>query len=159
MKLKKTALAVLPLLLLLGLVLAPQSVQGADGTVGSIDLDLTTIVENTLLSVRFYDLTVSSDYWINHTGDSTGFAYTTGDDQTELSIPIRVEMPATGNAFSIMLLNSTYTLLIDSHTLFVSPYSDFLDEDQYIDLGIPIMVIVIFAGIIVTLIAAFKFRG
>lgn len=158
MKLRKTTIAILPILLLLALALAPQPALAADGTEGSIDLDLTTVVENTLLSVRFYELTVSSDYWINHTGDSTGFAYGTSDDQNELSIPIRITMPTSGNAFTIMLLNSTYTLVVAQHTLFVSPYSDYLDEDQFIDLGIPILVIVIFAGIIVALIAGFKLR-
>ena len=158
MKLRKMTLAVLPLFLLLLLALAPQAALAADGTVGDIKFDVTSVVENTLLSVRFYNLATSSDYWINHTGDSTGTAYSTSDDQTEIYIPIKITMPATGNTFTIMLLNSTYTLLIDSQSLFVSPYSAYLDEDQYIDLGIPILIIVIFAGIIVTLIAAFKFK-
>jgi len=156
--LQKRYAAFIAMFFLLLCAIAPQTAQAADGTNGEIDLDLTTVVENTLLSVRFHELDVSKDYNINTTDDGTGYSFTTGAAQTEISIPIRVTMPSSGNLFKIWLNAGTGTG-IDEISLFVSPYSDFLDEDQYIDLGIPIMVIVIFAGIIVTLIAAFKFRG
>lgn len=160
MKMRKQYFALLPALLLLLLAFAPASpALAADGVNGEIDIDLTTVVENTLLSVRFYELDVSSDYTVNWTSDATGYFFTTGASQTEQSIPIRVTLPATGHAFSIELWAGALVSEIDAHAFYVSPYSDYLDEDQFIDLGIPILVIVIFAGIIVTLIAGFKFRG
>ncbi len=158
--LQKRYVALAPVFLLLLLALAPQQAQAADGTVGTIDLDLTSVVENTLLSVRYCELAVSADYNATWTDGTTEWFYefTTGASQSELSIPIRITMPPTGNSFTINLEYQSAGTVIDVITLFVSPYSAFLDEDQYIDLGIPILIIVIFAGIIVTLIAAFKFR-
>jgi hypothetical protein len=158
MKLHKKHAVILPVFLLLLLAFAPQTVQAGDGVNGKIDMDLTTVVENTLLSVRFYDLDVSSEYNINTTADATGYTFTTGDDQNEISIPIRVTMPSSGNQFKVWLNNGSGGG-IDEHSFFVSGYDDYLDEDQFIDLGIPILVIVIFAGIIVALIAGFKLRG
>lgn len=151
----------LPLVLMLLLAFAPQSAMGADGANGEIDLDLTNVVENTLLSVRFHELDVSSDYTANWTDTSTYWTYkfTTGSSQNEMSIPIRIEMPTSGNTFIIMLQAQSDSTNITMHQLFVTPYDTYLDEDQFIDLGIPILIIVIFAGIIVTLIAGFKFKG
>lgn len=158
--LQKRYAALVPILLLL-LAFAPQAAQAADGTNGSIDLDLTTVVENTLLSVRFYELDVSKDYNASWTDGTTiwDYLFTTGSGQTDLSIPIRITMPPSGNVFTIELTMQSAGTSIDKHQLFVSAYSDYLDEDQFIDLGIPILVIVIFAGIIVALIAGFKLRG
>lgn len=162
MKLLQRRYAVLlPVLLMLLLAANPSATKAADGANGTIDLDLTTVVENTLLSVRFYELDVSSDYNATWTDGTTTWFYefTTGADQTELSIPIRIRMPASGNAFTINLTMKSAGTQIDSHQLYVSPYADYLDEDQFIDMGVPILVIVIFAGIIVTLIAGFKLKG
>ena len=158
---QKRYFALTPLLLLLLLAFTPQTAQATDGTNGKIDIGLTSVVENTLLNVRFHQLDVSCDYNATWTDGTTTWYYefTTGADQTEQSIPIRIVKGAGGNTFTIQLLKKTAGTVIDTHSLFVSPYSDFLDEDQYIDLGIPIMVIVIFAGIIVGLIAAFKLKG
>ena len=157
--LSKRYVALAPIVLLLLLAFAPQSTaRAADGTNGTIDLDITSVVENTLLSVRLHGLDASSDYNMTWTDSTTTWFYefTTGASQTELYIPIKVSMPPSGNTFVFNLTMQSAGTEIDSYAIFVTAYTTFLDLDMIIGLAVPILIMVIFAGIIVGLIVKFK---
>lgn len=149
-----------PLALVLLIAFAPYSIaQAGDGVNGTIDLDITSVVENTLISVRLYGLDAASDYNMTWTDATTTWFYdfTTGASQTEIYIPIKITMPPSGNKFTFNLTDQNATpVSIDSYTVFVTAYTTFLDLDMIIGLAVPILIMVIFAGIIVGLIVKFK---
>lgn len=111
----------------------------ADGATGSVDLDQTSMADNTLVFVHFEDLTVSADYLVNWTGDDTGFSFTTGANQDDIYIPIKFEKPAGSNAFIVHLRAGTGTA-IDSVTVYVTEATTFLDTAAFLAIVVPLLI-------------------
>jgi ABC-type Fe3+-siderophore transport system permease subunit len=146
-KRKLALVSLISLVLLLGLGASPAS--AAYGTNGSIEDNIGNAVDGERLYVHLYNLDVSSDYTINHTGDSTGESFTTAADQTEIYFPVTLAKSATTEAYVIQLWGNTTSpnTVIDQVTVFVSDPEDLTQEDLFMDLAIPIMIMAIFAAI------------
>ena len=132
--------------------------QGADGTTGSVEDNFGSLVDGQRVYVHVYDLTVSADYQVNHTGDDTGASFSTGSTQTEAYVPIVLDKAVSTEVYVIYLRYQSAGTLIDSVTIFVSAPEDMTNEDLFMDLAIPIMIMGIFASIAIGFIKGKKGR-
>jgi hypothetical protein len=122
-------------------------VMAAYGTNGSIENNIGNAVDGERVYVHCYGLDVSSDYTLNHTGDATGESFTTAASQVEIYVPISLEKSATTEVYVIQLYGNTSESALDQITIFVSDPEDLTQEDLFMDLAIPIMIMAIFAAI------------
>jgi ABC-type Fe3+-siderophore transport system permease subunit len=122
-------------------------VSGADGSNGNVENNIGNAVDGERVYVHCYNLDVSSDYLLNHTGDATGVSFTTGASQVEIYVPISLEKSATTEVYEIVLRAQSAGTAIDTITIFVSDPEDLTQEDLFMDLAIPIMIMAIFAAI------------
>jgi ABC-type Fe3+-siderophore transport system permease subunit len=122
-------------------------VMGADGANGNIEDNIGNAVDGERVYVHCYNLDVSADYLLNHTGDDTGVSFTTGAAQTEIYVPITLEKDATSEVYAIYLRAQSAGTALDQVTIFVSDPEDLTQEDLFMDLAIPIMIMAIFAAI------------
>jgi ABC-type Fe3+-siderophore transport system permease subunit len=143
----KTKLLVLALTLLMVSTFAAGTVRGADGSNGNIEDNIGNAVDGERVYVHCYNLDVSSDYLLNHTGDDTGVSFTTGAAQTEIYVPITLDKSATSEVYVIYLRAQSAGTALDTVTIFVSDPEDLTQEDLFMDLAIPIMIMAIFAAI------------
>ena len=120
---------------------------GADGTTGSIEDNFGSLVDGQRIYVHCYSLTVSADYLVNHTGDDTGASFSTGSTQTEAYVPIVLDKAVSTEVYVIYLRSQSAGTVIDSVTIFVSDPDDITNEDLFMDLAIPVMIMGIFASI------------
>ncbi len=125
----------------------------ADGTAGSLEIGVTSILDGTPITIRMYDLTVSADFKVNWTGDTTGHSFTTSANQDEHFITVNIDKPSSDHDVTVYLLaqsagNATNSL--DSLTLYVSDTTIFPD-DIIIDIGIVIAVVFIIVAVVATL--------
>ena len=127
--------------------LAISPAQAAYGTAGNIEDNIGNGVDGERVYVHVYNLDVSSDYTLNHTGDATGESFTTASDKTEYYVPITLDKSATTELYLIQLYGNTSETALDQVTIFVSDPEDLTQEDLFMDLAIPIMIMAIFAGI------------
>ena len=138
---------VLALTVLMLSTFAASTVSGADGANGNIEDNIGNAVDGERVYVHCYNLDVSADYLLNHTGDDTGLSFTTGASQTEIYVPIQLSKSATTEVYSIYLRAQSAGTALDQITIFVSDPEDLTQEDLFMDLAIPIMIMAIFAGI------------
>lgn len=122
-----------------------QSAMGAGGTTGSLEVGSTSAFDGAIVAVRCYDLEVSSTYVVNMTGDIVGFSFTTGAAQTEYTVYLTVDKPATTETVYIWLHGDGAAL--DTYTLQVK--DDSLIPDEFlISLGITLLVLFLIVGIV-----------
>lgn len=140
-------------------LVAPASVpvSGADGTTGTVDLDMTSVSEDTIIWVHIEGLTSSADYLVNWTDDNTGYSYTTGSSQTDYYVQIKFAMPSSGTAFTVYLRYQSAGTLIDSVQVRITDPATILDEDAFLTIAIPIIVITVIVSIVVGLTVKKKF--
>jgi hypothetical protein len=117
------------------------------GTAGNIEDNIGNAVDGERVYVHLYNLDVSSDYTLNHTGDSTGSSFTTAADKTEYYVPITLDKSAATELYEIWLYGNTSETALDQISIFVSDAEDLTQEDLFMDLAIPIMIMAIFAAI------------
>ena len=136
--------------LILPLLLVGVSPVSADyGTAGSIEENIGNAVDGQRVYVHCYNLDVSSDYTLNHTGDSTGESFTTSATRDEYYVPITLSKSATTEVYVLQLWGNTTSpsTVLDQVSIFVSDPEDLTQEDLFMDLAIPIMIMAIFAAI------------
>lgn len=141
----------LPVLLFVGLFFnpfVPLAVLGADGTTGSIDFDQDSVTEGTLLYIELEGLTAGADYLVNWTTDDTGYSFTTGASQTDMTVPVKVDMPASGSVFVVYLRYQSAGTQIDAVTFIVTEAETILDTDAFLAIAIPLLVMTLIVGII-----------
>ena len=144
----KTKLLVLAFTVLLVSTFATAVTYGADGANGNIEDNIGNAVDGQRVYVHCYNLDVNSDYLLNHTGDSTGISWTTGASQTEIYVPLSLAKSATTEVYVLELWPGSGTgNFLDQVTIFVSDPEDLTQEDLFMDLAIPIMIMAIFAAI------------
>ena len=123
-----------------------------DGTTGTIDFDQTSVAEDTLVYVHFKNLGVSSDYQINTDNNVTQFAFTTGSAQTDIYVPVKFAMPADGNNdFVITLVDGSEAVVIDTLTVYVTEVDTILNDDAFLTIAVPLIVIALIVSIVVGL--------
>ena len=134
----------LALILALTMFALPLSaVSAADGTVGSIQASAQIFhVSGSPISVNMFSLTVSADYHLNWTGESTGITFTTSSTQTKFSHTFVLTSSAATVTF-VLREGSTGTP-IDTVQVTVVNLTDFLSTGLIISAGIFILIIVIF---------------
>lgn len=150
MKKNQYKLATFSLTLLLAFTLLMSSTpvaMAADGAAGAIEDNIGNAIDGERVYVHLFSLDVSADYKLNHTGDATGESFTTGASQTEIYVPITLAKSATTEVYVIWLYPQSTGAALDQITIFVSDASDLTQEDLFMDLAIPIMIMAIFAGI------------
>lgn len=149
MKSKKMIVFAVPLLvLLLAFAIVPASAD--DGANGTLDIGATSTFDGATIAVRCYDLDVSSDYFVNYTGDATGFAFTTGADQDTYVVYLTIDKPSGSEVVTVMLVSGTGAAIIDQQTLQCKDDS-IIPLDFIMTIGIAFMLLAIIAGLIVKL--------
>ena len=144
---RKLIFGIFPILFMFLMFTSPVSqTLGAAGTTGSIEIGTTSAFDGAIVAVRCYGLEVSADYTVNHTGDDTGFSFTTGASQVEFTVYLTIDKPAASETVYINLFGSAATFL-DTVTLQVK--DDSLIPDSFlITLGITLLVLFLIVGIV-----------
>ena len=160
MRMKKLGTFLILNALLFGL-LASQ-VKGADSTAASIELSSNSYLANTPVTIRVYDVTAAgSEFLIYFTYDSSGtdtiestskFTNITvylGTDADEWVFTKNFPAPTAGSYIRVHVCETTWdaTDLADA-TIYVQEINELVNLDLFIEVGIYVMIILIFLGIV-----------
>ena len=150
---------ILPIFFALFLFMIPsQQAQSLYGSAGSLEVGATSGFDGGQVAVRCYDLTDEYSYKVNSTGDDTGFTFYLQDGQTEYTVYLNVDKPASSETVYITLWGSntgssgdangtSIDVALDIYTIQVKDDSIIPDE-FLISLGITLLVLGLIVGIV-----------